>query len=274
MARQLILAVAFICAVGMIVWSAGERKSRPAATRNEQVRVALPRLLQLLLAGGDRYLAANISVFRATMIDSNIIDAGSREALASIQRDAAIFNAAHEDNYYIATATLPWMGDVGSAQDILQRAMKVRVRDVYPAFFYGFNRKHFFSDAKGGADYLLLAAQRASNQGERDALTAIAARWYERSEDLAFSRSVLLQMAKQAKNKTLQSYLNARAQRVQSLLDLREATEKYRLAGLGKLSRLEQLVSSGMLDALPSDPVGNGFSVNAAGRPVFAEEMK
>jgi hypothetical protein len=95
---------------------------------------------------------------------------------ARLQRDIAWFNPAHEDNYYIAAAILPWNGQVDAAQYVLRKASDARTFDWYPLFHYGFLFYHFRKDPATGAQWLLKGVPRVRNQQDEWALQNVAAR--------------------------------------------------------------------------------------------------
>jgi hypothetical protein len=270
MAKKIIPLFLTLLSLSLIFWAAQQQiKVRVGRSGSEQVSVALPKIVQLFLAGGDRYLAANVNVFRSMMVDTQLMDNSSIYALKKLQLDAAVFNPAHEDNYWIAAATLAWRGEVAAAQTILKQATEARKQDIYPPFFYGFNRKFFYQDITGAAASILVAAKRGS-EADETALTAIAARWYGQGEDLALSRSILLEMAKQSKNAALKQYLLQRAVRIDTLSSLRDQARNYQRLTSKKLTSFKQLLELKLIKELPSDPTGTGFIIDTNGIPQFA----
>jgi tetratricopeptide (TPR) repeat protein len=120
----------------------------------EEMQVALPRFVQVGLAGGDRYLAANINGFRALVASTERMKADNFKIQGRVQQDVAWLNPAHEDNYYIAAAILPWNGEVDAAQDVLLRAINARPTDWQPIFYYAFNLYYFKHDPVSAAQWL------------------------------------------------------------------------------------------------------------------------
>ncbi|HTJ96293.1 MAG TPA: hypothetical protein VL381_02400 [Rhodocyclaceae bacterium] len=96
----------------------GKLRMRPAG----EIGVALPLFIQVALAGGDRYLAANTAAVRALVTEPSKMAAEEFHVLAKVQEGVSWLNPYHEDNYYTAAAVLPWYGQFDSAQVILQRA--------------------------------------------------------------------------------------------------------------------------------------------------------
>ena len=66
---------------------------------------------------------------------------------AMLHVQSATLNPLGEDNYYQATASLPWEGLVEETQFVLNAASEARKKDPWPAFFQGFNEYYFKENA-------------------------------------------------------------------------------------------------------------------------------
>lgn len=256
----------------LLLYSASLRMldaQRQARVVDDRLHVALPGPVQLLLAGGDRFLAANINVFRSMMVGTRNVDQTTVAVQAQLQSDAAVFNPGHEDNYYIAAATLAWQGELPSAQMILQRATEARKFDVYPPFFLGFNKQYFEGDFIGAAHAVEVAAERVG-EPNRSALLAMAARWHEKGKDTDLALNTLRAMANQAKDPGLKRYILGRASRLEGLLVLRNAVLRFKEVKKRPPESLNELVDAGVLPVLPADPTGLGYVLDANGTPVLA----
>jgi hypothetical protein len=244
-------------------------QDRRAEDATPELLVSIPRFAQVLLAGGDRDLAANLAGFRVLVAATERMTADDYAVQARLQRDIAWLNPAHEDNYYIAAAILPWNGEVEAAQWVLQRAAEARLRDWQPLFYYGFGRYHFFGDPADGARWLLKGAERATDQQERWALENMAARWIERGYQTGNAAQIVEAMARNSPPGGFRKYLHLRAERLQDLARLQEAAERYRREFGRNVSRLEDLVAAGYIERLPTDPLKFGYGVDASGTPIL-----
>lgn len=252
--------------VGAGDWLRQQKRVNAAA----EIRVALPLFIQVFMTGGDRFLAANLGSVRSLITETAKMQPDEYKILAKVQVDASWLNPAHEDNYYIASAILPWSGQVDAAQTVLRRASLARPFDYQPAFYYAFNLLHFKGDAAGAAEWLRSAAAKLPDDDERLVMENFAARWLDRADDLATAIAVVESMARQAKRKDFRNYLLQRAQRLRDLLLLRQAAEVYR-SKTGSFARsFEQLLGAGLIKAVPVDPFGIGYSIGADGVPNFA----
>lgn len=262
------LRIALAGGAALLLYVAGVSAVRkaPLVMGPETMEVALPPELQVFLAMGDRYLAANIEVFRALVLTINEKDQTSLRVLSEVQKGASTLNPAHEDNYYVAQAILPWYGLVEPTQYIESRAMDSRPWDFLPGFFYAFNRYYFEHDPSGGAQILFRAADRLE---KKEGVLEMAARWQERGEDPQLAINMIRAMQESSHNQKLRSSLQARIDRLQGLIALREATAGF----VGRNGRapasLDELVSSGELQRLPEDPLGIGYGLDDNGQPVL-----
>ncbi|MBK8762926.1 MAG: hypothetical protein IPM03_21485 [Sulfuritalea sp.] len=232
-----------------------------------ELLVTLPRFAQVIMATGDRFLAANLLGFRVLIASTDRMQRADFVVQAQLQRDAAWLNPAHEDNYYIAASILPWNGEVAAAQYVLKRAMDARQFDWSPLFQYGFLFYHFRRDPAEGAKWLLAAADRATAVQDQWALQNVAAHWIEKGYETRVAANLVESMAQTAPSGNFRNYLHIRATRLGHLAHLRELSEEYHRVKGQKLKHLDELVTSGLLPSLPSDPLNFGFDVDPDGRP-------
>ena len=229
----------------------------------------LPLAAQVLLAGGDRYLAANMLGVRVLVVETFRMSPQEFDIQAQLQQDVSWLNPAHEDNYYIAAAILSEPRLVPAAQGILRRAADARPKDWSPLFYYGFNRYHYEKNPAAGAAALLEAVPRAADQQDRWALENLAAKWIERGYRSADAARLVDGMAKSSPAGAFRRYLEKRAKRLRDLNELKDLAAEYQSRFGRKLVRLNDLVTAGMIAQIPADPLGAGYTLDAAGEPTF-----
>lgn len=239
------------------------------ATAAPELLISLPRFAQVLMAGGDRYLAANLAGFRVLVADTGRMRAEDYAVQAKLQRDIAWFNPVHEDNYYIGAAILPWNGELDAAEYVLRRASEARTFDWYPLFHYGFLFYHFRKDPATGAQWLLKGVPRVSNQQDAWALQNVAAAWIEKGYQTANAATMVDAMAADSPPGAFRNYLQVRARRLRDLASLQDAATLFQARQGRSVKKLEELVSAGLIAELPKDPLGFGFGLDAAGRPIL-----
>lgn len=266
--RNLSLRILLAGLLALAVYVAGIRQITkiPVVMPPEAMRVALPPELQVFLTMGDRYLAANIEVFRALVLTINERDRPTLEVLAKVHASASTLNPAHEDNYYVGQAILPWTGFVEQAQYIESRAMDSRPWDFLPGFFYAFNRYYFEQEPHEAAEILFRASERLE---KREGVLEMAARWQEKGQDPVLAINMIRAMQESTRNEKLKASLQVRIDRLQGLIALREAALKFAERNGRPLASLDELLSAGLLQRLPVDPLGTGYGLDANGQPIL-----
>ena len=239
-----------------------------------EIQVVLPLFVQVFMTGGDRFLAANLDSIRALITETTKMRPDEYKILAKVQVDASWLNPHHEDNYYVASATLPWNGQVDAAQTVLRRASLARPFDYQPAFYYAFNLVHFKGDAAGASEWLRTAATKLPDDDERLTMENFAARWLDRADDLGLAIAVVESMAGQAKRTDFRNYLLQRVQRLRDLVALRKAADDFQQKTGKPPKKLEQLVTAGYMANLPVDPFGFGYALDEKGRPILGNLNK
>lgn len=262
-----------VCLLGwaLFSWANLQLRDHPRFDQEDLLRVRLPQLVQLTYSAGDPWLAANLNVFRSLMVDVRIREAETYRVQGQLQMDAAFFNPLHEDNYYLAAAMLPWNGQMEAAQDVLLRASNARQWDMWPAFYYAFNAMYFERDMAKAGQWAEIAATR--NPRNAPALRAMASAWYERGDDPRVAMEILEKMFEDSRDENFRALLSARYRRLQGLLALREAVADYRSRNGSAPRQIEQLIGHGTLQALPDDPLGVGYVLDADGQVQLADHM-
>lgn len=226
------------------------------------------------MAMGDANLAANLSGFRVLVADVSRMKKADYQIQANLQRDISWLNPAHEDNYYIAAAILPWEGETIISDYVLSRASKARPFDWQPLFYEGFGWYFFRKNPTRGAEIILRAVPRARDVQDQWALQNVAALWIEKGYRTDEAARRVEAMAKSSPRGGFQKYLAVRAERLRDLEKLQQLAERFERHSAKRLTSLDELVKAGLISELPTDPLGMGFSVDAEGRPMFAPDAK
>lgn len=261
-------------ATGLLYWAAVGQVSLAARQKADTgTLVKLPLFVEVALAGGDRYLAANIGNVRAMVasVEPNANTLGGLKTIAAIQQDVSWLNPGHEDNYYIAAAILPWNGELDAAQRILARATMARRFDYQPAFYYAFDLLHFKGDVVGASNWMREAAEYLPEGDNRLQMQNLAAIWLDKAGDLDLAIGVVEAMAKQANRGDFRRYLEQRVVRLQKLRDIRTAAAKYQQRFGRPIAALNDLVASGIIAELPKLPFGFGFAIDKQGQVVLQD---
>lgn len=261
--------LAVLVAAAIFAFSTARLKSAPRQSVHMEMRVALPLFVQVVMSMGDRYLAANLAAIRTVVADTMKMKPDEFAIQAKLQEDVAWLNPGHEDNYYVAAAILPWVGEVDAAQNMLARASLARRYDYQPAFYYGFNQLHFRGDAAGASAWLREAAEHLPEGNNRIQMQNLAAIWLDKTPDVDLAIRVVEAMATQAKRRDFKHYLELRVQRLRGLKALRSAAHLYRERYAKSPATLLDLVTSGTIPALPADPFGFGYDFDKQGEIIL-----
>ena len=253
----------------VFVATAERLKSAPRKSVSVEMQVALPLFVQVFMAMGDRYLAANLAAIRALVVATDRMQPEEYRILGKVQKDVSWLNPSHEDNYYIAFAILPQYGEVDAAQTILARAGRARFFDYQPAFFHAFNQWYYQHDPAGASAWLREAAEKLPDPDQRLTMQNLAARWMDKVRDTELAIRVVETMAREARRRDFRAYLELRVVRLRQLQQLRTAAATYRERFGRPLPNLQELVDSGLLPALPTDPFGFGFEFDPRGEIVL-----
>ena len=253
----------------LFTYSSALLRKEKRVDASPEIAVTLPLFIQVLMSGGDRFLAANLGSVRGIITETSKMRPEEYALLAKLQVDVSWLNPAHEDNYYAASALLPWNGQLDAAQTVLRRASLARPFDYQPPFYYAFHLVFFENDPLEAAEWLRARARELPNADERLMLENFAARWLDRASNLGLAVVIVESMAKQAKRKDFREYLQTRAQRLRALLSLRDAASAFLKKKGAPARSLQELLKEGFIREIPSDPFGAGFRMDSDGTPIF-----
>lgn len=231
--------------------------SRTESAPEGQIVIAAP--IQLLIFAGDRYLAANLEAMRSATI--TLDDSNDRERAIYRLRShqvVAQLNPCHEDNYYLGNAVLTWGGMENAGNDLLRRATECRFWDEYPPFFLGFNQYFFFRNIEKAQNALENAARRSTNNAAAFRKLAIMIK-SEEMNDEQIAINYLGNELQATDDPKLRKMLEKRLTRLEGLLILRKAQDKYQKKTGQALKHPEQLITRGILHDFPRDPLNLGY---------------
>lgn len=221
-------------------------------------KIVLSPSIALVLYGGDRYLAANYESIRLSV--GGLGEAGiDTDYLVRAQGVVSQLNPCHEDNYYLANGLLAWGGGQDKAAAIIRRAIDCRSWDGIPPFFYGINKAFFDQDIDEAERFLNISAMRWPENAAALNKLAIMLR-VEKFADEKLALNYLVKQRDSVTDQKLRSMLDKRVVRLTGLVDVRSAQRRYE-ARYGPLQALDQLLLTGELKSLPSDPLGLGYEL-------------
>jgi hypothetical protein len=257
MSRLSDIGIALIAAALFVItgqWKASDITVSPVI----QDHVVIPATIQVAMYGGDRYLASNIEMIRAAALGAGIHE-NDMHYLVRTHLVVAQLNPCHEDNYYLGNALLSWGGAVHEGAELLRRATECRFWDEYPPFFSAITHYFFDKDITEAQRNLEIAARRATGNAAayRKLAVMIGA---EELDDDQLALDYLRQQRDHAADPKLRQMLDKRVIRLEGLILLREAQQRYVQLSGRALESPEQLLTSGLLESLPPDPLRLGYT--------------
>lgn len=217
------LALGGFLAFAVIAWGEQNQVISPANLPVRD-RVVLPAVVQAVLVGGDRFLAANLESIRVVATADDVRDGADGNASFAIRARLAValLNPCHEDNYYYGNALLTWGGMAEQGTELMGRAMNCRGWDELPAFFFGFNQFYFLKNVERARQALEEAARRSTvNAAAMRKLSIMLAAGEIKEETAALE--YLRSERNAAQDQKLRRMLDKRIGRLEGLLLLKAA---------------------------------------------------
>jgi len=168
------------------------------------------------------------------------------------------------DPYMLAEGLLAWdAGKPEEANQLLIKGMKYRTWDWRLPFFTGFNYFYFLKDYETASGFIMQASQLPGSPAYLATLGARLAYYGGKSKTALL---FLQQMLADTDDVMMKKRLQKRLQALESAVVIEEALEKFKIQE-GRLPKeLSELVSSGYLVMLPSDPYGGKWGILKNGR--------
>jgi hypothetical protein len=235
------------------------------APADEGISHVMPGVVNVFMGLGDRYLVANLLVI------NSIVSIGEGDIhfkdKSQLQLQAVYLNGYNEDNYYQASASLPWNGFVDEGQQILRQARRVRDFDPWPAFYEGFSEFYFYKNYTRAAELSLMAADRSVGSNRR-LFKDLAANWLTSGANYKLALTMVTELERNTKSLATKKRLNGRKQRLTNLIMLEELVSEYNRQFSRWPINLSDLVEIGLLEEIPRDPWGRQYVLTESGSKV------
>ncbi len=175
------------------------------------------------------------------------------------------------DPYLFAEVMFAWQNNMqNQANKLLLKAAHYRPNDYQPYYFLGFNAFYFNHDAAKAAPYLRKSASRPGAPGF---LKGLAARFSLYGSQTKLGILFLANLLKSTSNPKTRTYLTKRLQTLKKINYLEDKVKEFQNLEGYLPNSLKELVSSGLITAIPKDPYGGKFTIMPNGRVYTTSNM-
>jgi len=167
------------------------------------------------------------------------------------------------DGYYFAQSFLTWeVKQFALANRLLDYGMKYRTWDWYLPFFAGFNHAYFLKDYKKAAEYFRRAGDLSGNELQIN----LAGRYMQESGQTELAIAYLKAMIVTSRNETAKKSFGVRLKAFEGARTIEIARDRFQVKEGRNPSSVAELLKSGFLQELPSDPYGGQFYLEPDGK--------
>jgi len=224
-----------------------------------------------IFAADQIYLIANYAVTKVLFYYGTIVELDKRKVsmkpehynMFKTMETVIKLDPYNMDAYYFMQAAFTW--ELGRAKDVnrvLDYGMKYRTWDYQLPFYAGFNSAYFLKDYRQAATYFKKAAELSG----KELFTNLSARYFYESGETGLGIAFLDTMTAGAKDPRVKKVYEMRREALDSVRILENAIEGYKKQKGLMPADLNDLVISGVIEAVPSDPYGGRFYLDTEGR--------
>ncbi len=164
------------------------------------------------------------------------------------------------DPYYFANANFTWDGKmIVETNKLLEKGSRYRDWDSTLPFFMAFNSFYFLGDNDSARSYLLEASKRP---GAPFWFADLAARLSYSQKRTENAISFLEELVRRTDDEQLRKRYEERLSYLRSVLRREEAAKQYKRRFGKEPSRMDDLVTKGLIPGLPVDPFGGSLYQN------------
>ncbi len=176
------------------------------------------------------------------------------------------------DPYYFGNANLTWGGGMyREANALLDKGTAHRHWDWTLPFYSGFNHFYFLHEPEQAAEDLMVAAKRP---GASPFFARFAARLAYQGRQTENAVVFLEGFLQTVEDETIRKEVSIRLEALRTILSLERAVSAFREQFGRSPQSLSELVSAGILSALPPDPYGGEFYLGEDGRVITTSNLR
>jgi tetratricopeptide (TPR) repeat protein len=225
------------------------------------------------ITADQRYLVADWVVLKVLFYFGSLIEKAEGENLVASKPDypgmfkmlqtSLKLEPYNADAYYFAQAAFTWeVGRYAEVNNMLDYGMKYRTWDAQLPFFAGFNAAYFMKDYKKAAEYMKKAAEISGYQQ----FATLASRYFYEAGDTEFGILFIDMMKGSARDANEKKLYELRRKALLAVKNIEAAAKLYQ-SNFGRPPvTVAELVSVGLLSAIPQDPYGGKFFLDETGK--------
>jgi hypothetical protein len=185
------------------------------------------------------------------------------QAMSRAVHGALRLDPYNADGYYFGQAVLAWdVGQYRLANELLEYGMRHRTWDWQLPFFAGFNYAYFLKDREAAARMYM----RAGELSGQALFKTLAGRYLQEAGETQQAIDYLQTMLAGAREPGVRRTLQLRIAAFEAVLAIEQARDRYLAERNRAPEHIDALVAAGYLAALPVDPYGGRFYLDADGR--------
>ncbi len=167
------------------------------------------------------------------------------------------------DPYIFAEGAMAWEGKIDEANKLLEKGWRYRDFDWRIPYFIGFNYFYFLHDYEKGGYYIMEAAKLP---GSPRFLPTLAARltFYGGKSETAIH--FLMGMLADTEDPSFRATLKMRLLALEGAAELEKVIQRFKNDHGRFPGDVQELVTSGYIDVLPTDPYGGQWILLSSGR--------
>jgi tetratricopeptide (TPR) repeat protein len=234
------------------------RRELPAEQLRAQALMVNPDLLKII-SGEFKGLLADYLLLKASVFLGGAWETTAEdwEAIALMFKQSLVLDPFFFQTGYYIQGNLAWrQGMHAKAVDLLELHADHRDWDWEPRFYVGFDYFYYLRDAEQAATHFNIAS---AIPGAPPIVGTLGARLLHRSSQTEAAITMLKAMYQRTDNPQARQALSQRLQAYQGVHVIEHAISQYMAKFDHPPGSLDELLTVGILDALPVNPLGDTF---------------
>lgn len=248
------------------------RRELPAEQLRAQALMVNPNLLKII-SGEFKGLLADYLLLKASVFLGGAWETTAEdwEAIALLFKQSLVLDPLFFQTGYYIQGNLAWReGLHAKAVDLLELHADHRDWDWEPRFYVGFDYFYYLRDTEQAATHFNKAA---AIPGAPPIVGTLGARLLHRSSQTEAAITMLKAMHQRTDNTQARQALSQRLQAYQGVYVIEHAISQYRAKFDHPPGSLDDLLTAGILEALPANPLGDTFHYEPDSGRVYIDSL-